>query len=348
MTAVLAGQPDAAQVPAGNDPALLSVRDLQVDFPTPDGVVTAVHGISFDLKKGRTLCVVGESGSGKSVTAMSLVRLLPGATTRIPRGRVMLDGKDLMAASEYELRQVRGREVSIVFQDPMSSLNPLLTIGRQVTEPLRLHLGMRRQRARQRAVELLDLVGIPSPAESLNAYPHQLSGGQRQRVVIAMALACNPRVLIADEPTTALDVTTQAQILHLLRDLQKKLGMAILFITHDLGVVAEFADDVMVMYAGRAVEKAGVASLFARPGHPYTQALLASIPPFVDEVATGDLPAIPGVVPSLAAPPPGCAFHPRCQQASDDCTKAVPTLRPCGPGHVAACIRIPPQPGVEV
>jgi len=323
----------------GSEATLLSVKDLHVEFLTSRGALSAVNGVSFDLREGRTLCIVGESGSGKSVTAMSLLQLLPRATSRIPAGQVIFDGRDLVKADEKALRRIRGQDISIVFQDPMSSLNPLLTIGRQVCEPLILQLGMSRRAARERATELLALVGIPSPADSLRGYPHQLSGGQRQRVVIAMALACNPRLLIADEPTTALDVTTQAEILHLLRDLQQRLGMAVIFITHDLGVVAEFADDVLVMYAGRAVEMAPVAEIFANPSHPYTQDLLASIPPF-DDTYREELPAIPGMVPPPFDMPKGCAFHPRCRLAVEQCMAAQPPLVTCGPAHQAACIRV--------
>ncbi|WP_372441159.1 ABC transporter ATP-binding protein [Microvirga arvi] len=318
---------------------LLSVRDLSVQFRTDQGLITAVDGVSFDLRAGQTLGIVGESGSGKSVTAMSLLRLLPPATTRIARGEILLEGRDIIKASESELERIRGRDVSIVFQDPMSSLNPVLTIGRQICEPLRLHLKLSRAEAKERAVDLLGFVGIPSPRESLGSYPHQLSGGQRQRVVIAMALACRPKVLIADEPTTALDVTTQAQILDLLRELQSKLHMAVILITHDLGVVAEFADDVLVMYAGRMVEKSPVSQLFARARHPYTQGLLNSIPPFGDQELE-KLPAINGTVPSPFAMPSGCAFHPRCTFASSACLEAVPELASCGPNHVAACLRV--------
>lgn len=331
------------EMPADID--LLVARGLRVKFETQLGSVTAVDGVSFELSRGKTLCIVGESGSGKSVTAMSLVRLLPVGVTTTVAGEVRLGGRNLLEMSEQELRTIRGRSISIVFQDPMGALNPLLTIGRQVSEPLRLHLDLSRAEAWRRAEELLDLVGIPSAHESLNSYPHQLSGGQRQRVVIAMALACNPEILIADEPTTALDVTTQAQILRLLRDLQQKLDMAIILITHDLGVVAEFADDVLVMYAGRVVEKARAGDLFRRPSHPYTHALLASIPPFEGE-GTENLPAIPGKVPSPLDMPPGCAFHPRCQFGTEACTRAVPELADRGASHFSACLRAGELAGV--
>ncbi|HEY4200631.1 MAG TPA: ABC transporter ATP-binding protein [Devosiaceae bacterium] len=322
------------------DAALLSVTDLSVQFKTPRGLVNAVNAVSFELQAGRTLCIVGESGSGKSVTAMSLMRLLPQATTRLTEGSVLLEGRDLTQLRERDLEAVRGRDIAIIFQDPMSALNPVLTIGRQVTEPLRLHLGMSRAAAYERAVELMGLVGMPSPEQTLARYPHQLSGGQRQRIAIAMALTCNPKVVIADEPTTALDVTTQAQILQLLRDLRTRLGMAVILITHDLGVVAEFADDVLVMYCGRVVERGPVAEIFNAPRHPYTQGLLASIPPFSDE-GSERLSAIVGSVPSPFEMPPGCAFAPRCPLAGEDCTQVQPPLRACGPSHVAACLRIP-------
>jgi oligopeptide/dipeptide ABC transporter ATP-binding protein len=330
------GQPEAS---ATTSAPILAVTDLSVQFKTQQGLVSAITDVSFDLHAGRTLCIVGESGSGKSVTAMSLMRLLPTDNTRLAAGSIVFGGRDLTTLPERELRRVRGRDISIVFQDPMSALNPVLSIGRQIAEPLRLHLGHSPKQARERSIELLSLVGMPSPEEALSRYPHQLSGGQRQRVAIAMALACDPKILIADEPTTALDVTTQAQILQLLRDLRERLGMAVIFITHDLGVVAEFADDVLVMYCGRVVENAGVAEIFSAPRHPYTQGLLASIPPFADEPGER-LSAIVGSVPSPFAMPPGCAFEPRCPQAGADCTAAQPPLFDCGPGHKAACLRV--------
>jgi oligopeptide/dipeptide ABC transporter ATP-binding protein len=281
--------------------------------------------------------VVGESGSGKSVTAMALMQLLPEAA-RVTSGQVRFDGRDLGALTERQMRAVRGREIAMVFQDPMASLNPILTVGRQVMEPLMLQLGLARAAARARAEELLSLVRIPSPAQIMQAYPHELSGGMRQRVMIAIALSCGPKLLIADEPTTALDVTTQAQILELLRDLQLRLHMAVLLITHDLGVVAAFADDVLVMYAGRVVERAPVAALFERPGHPYTEGLLRSMPPLEDDDPE-TLPAIEGNVASPFAMPPGCAFHPRCPYAWDDCARVLPPFVTLGEGHDAACLR---------
>jgi oligopeptide/dipeptide ABC transporter ATP-binding protein len=316
---------------------LLSVRDLTVAFATRRGGFEAVRGVSFDVRPGRTLCLVGESGSGKSVTAMALMRLLPEAA-RLAAGTMRFAGRDLATLAEREMRALRGREIAMVFQDPMASLNPILTIGHQVMEPLVLHLGLGRAAARARAEELLALVRIPSPRDILRAYPHELSGGMRQRVMIAIALSCRPRLLIADEPTTALDVTTQAQILDLLRDLRERLDMAVLLITHDLGVVAAFADDVAVMYAGRIVERAPVADLFAHPGHPYTEGLLRCMPPLEDDDPE-ILPAIEGIVASPFAMPPGCAFHPRCPHAWEACARIAPPLVALGAGHDAACLR---------
>jgi oligopeptide/dipeptide ABC transporter ATP-binding protein len=300
--------------------------------------------VSFNIAAGRTLGVVGESGSGKSVTALSLLRLLPDGAGRIT-GEILFAGHDLAKVEEARIRAVRGRDIAIVFQDPMASLNPVLSIGRQLREPLRLHLGLGHDAASARAIELLDQVGIPSPQDCLARYPHELSGGQRQRVVIAMALSCGPKLLIADEPTTALDVTTQGQILDLLRDLQAESGMAVMLITHDLGVVAEFTEDVQVMYAGRIVERATTAALFAGACHPYTEALLRSIPPLDDE-GLERLPAIEGMVPSPTNMPQGCAFHPRCGLAWDDCVTTRPDLYPAGPAHEAACLRLLPRESV--
>jgi oligopeptide/dipeptide ABC transporter ATP-binding protein len=319
------------------EPPLLSVRDLAVAFDTRRGSFDAVRGVSFDMRPGRTLGVVGESGSGKSVTAMALMQLLPEAA-RVTAGHVCLNGRNLGTLTERQMQSVRGCEIAMVSQDPMASLNPILTIGHQVKEPLALQLGLGRSAARARAEELLSLVRIPSPGQIMRAYPHELSGGMRQRVMIAIALSCGPKLLIADEPTTALDVTTQAQILELLRDLQRRLNMSVLLITHDLGVVAEFADDVLVMYAGRMVERAPVAALFTRPGHPYTEGLLRSMPPLEDEDRE-TLPAIEGNVASPFAMPPGCAFHPRCPHAWDDCGRLLPPFAPLGDGHEAACLR---------
>ncbi|MFI5012013.1 MAG: ABC transporter ATP-binding protein [Hyphomicrobiales bacterium] len=316
---------------------LLSVRDLAVEFHTRQGAFTAVDGIGFDMRAGQVLGVVGESGSGKSVTALSLLRLLPEHSARIAGGSAMFLGRDLLRLGEKEMQAIRGQEIAMIFQDPMTSLNPIFSIGQQLREPLRLHLGMSRRAADERAKELLAMVQIPAPGEILETYPHELSGGMRQRVMIAIACACGPKLLIADEPTTALDVTTQAQILALLRDLQRSLSVAVMLITHDLGVVAEFADEVQVMYAGRIVERAPVRELFDRPGHPYTEGLLRSMPPFEDEDPER-LSTIEGNVASPFALPEGCAFHPRCPKAFEACAKSVPPLLPLGPGRAAACL----------
>ncbi len=317
---------------------LLSVRDLTVEFRTAQGVFAALHQISFDIAPGRVLGVVGESGSGKSVTALSLMRLLPDYAARIASGQILFQGQDLARCSEAAMRALRGREIAMIFQDPMTSLNPIFTIGHQLREGLSLHLGLGRRAAAARAEELLALVRIQSPRACLDKYPHELSGGMRQRVMIAIALSCRPRLLIADEPTTALDVTTQAQILELLRDLQAEMGMAIMLITHDLGVVADFADEVQVMYAGRVVERAAVGPIFAHPRHPYTAGLLHSMPA-LEEEDPPVLPTIPGMVASPFAMPDGCAFHPRCALAIAACRAAVPPLAPVGEAHAAACLR---------
>jgi oligopeptide/dipeptide ABC transporter ATP-binding protein len=316
---------------------VLSVRNLTVTFVGARGSFDAVRDVSFDVQPGRTLGVVGESGSGKSVTAMALMRLLPDAA-RVTRGRVSFNGVDLGTLSERQMRDVRGRKMAMVFQDPMASLNPIFTIGHQLREPLMLSLGLGRRAAEVRARELLRLVRIPAPDRIMSAYPHQLSGGMRQRVMIAMALSCEPKLLIADEPTTALDVTTQAQILDLLRDLQRQLHMAVLLITHDLGVVADYADDVAVMYCGRIVERAEAAALFAHPGHPYTEGLLRSMPGLEDDGALS-LPAIEGNVASPSAMPPGCAFHPRCPYAFAECATTLPGFVAMSSSQDAACLR---------
>lgn len=323
---------------------LLSVTGLTVQLHSGGNTASAISGVTFSLDAGRTLCIVGESGSGKSVTAMAIMRLLAQPALWISAGQILLEGRDLAAANEREMAQIRGRVASIVFQDPMSALNPVLTIGRQLTEPLRIHQRMTAADARRRSIELLELVGLPSPETAIDRYPHQFSGGQRQRVLIAIALACAPKLLIADEPTTALDVTTQAQILTLLRHLQKQLGMAIILITHDLGVVAEMADEVIVMYGGRIAEKGPVSDIFERPAHPYTQGLLRSIPPF-EGPAQDLLPAIGGIVPSLFNMPCGCAFAPRCPQAQPQCAQETPAMLPLGPRHAAACVRMAGAPG---
>lgn len=320
---------------------VLSVEGLRTQFVTEAGVLPAVDGVSFGVDAGETLGVVGESGCGKSVTALSILRLVspPG---RVVDGSVKLEGRELLGLSEEEMRRVRGKEISLIFQEPMTALNPVLTVERQIGEILMLHEGMNRKAAADRAVELLSLVKIPEARQRLGDYPHQLSGGMRQRVMIAMALACNPKVLIADEPTTALDVTIQAQILELILEVQQRLGTAMILITHDLGVVAETADRVVVMYAGRKVEEASVADLFENPQHPYTHGLLASVPRLTREAGqrTERLAEIPGIVPPLEALPAGCHFAPRCSKATDKCRSAYPPLEAVkngGAGHHVAC-----------
>jgi peptide/nickel transport system ATP-binding protein len=324
-------------VPVDGDEALLQVRDLSVEFGVEDGKVSAVDAVSFDARAGELLAIVGESGCGKSVTAMALSGLLP-SNARVS-GSVRLDGAELVDASDAKLRSVRGKDIAYIFQEPMTSLNPVFTIGRQVAEVLRVHEDMSRGQALDRTVELLDLVGLPSPRERLKHYPHQLSGGLRQRVMIAMAVACNPRVLVADEPTTALDVTVQAGILDVLRDLRDRLGVAIVLITHDLGVVADVADRVMVMYAGRVVESGDVDELFARPRHHYTVGLLGAVPA-ARVVAGGDqrLREIPGLVPTLSEQPNACTFADRCSAVGDRCRDQAPPLAVAPEStHEAAC-----------
>ena len=310
---------------------------MTIAFETKRGHFDVVWDVGFDVQPGQVAGVVGESGSFKSVTAMAVMGLLPDSA-RMRVHFLRFAGHDLAAATEAQMRAVRGREIGMVFQDPMSSLNPILTVGRQLREPLLLHLRLSRRAAQARAEALLDLVHIPSAAQIMQAYPHELSGGMRQRVMIAIALSCEPKLLVADEPTTALDVTTQAQIIELLRDLRRRTRLAVLLITHDLGVIAEFADTVQVMYAGRIVERAPVAALFDRPGLPYTEGLLRSMPPLEVEIGP-DLPAIPGNVASPFAMPPGCAFHPRCHYAWEACTQQLPPEVAIGPGQGAACLR---------
>jgi peptide/nickel transport system ATP-binding protein len=318
---------------------VLEVEDLRTHFFTRDGVVRAVDGVSFKVGAGETLSIVGESGCGKSVTSLSIMRLLPPRSGRIVGGSVRFDGKDLAALSEVEMRQVRGNRIAMIFQEPMTSLNPVMTIGDQIAEAVTIHQGLPRSGAIDRAREMLELVRIPDAKRRLNDYPHQFSGGMRQRVMIAMALCCNPKVLIADEPTTALDVTIQAQILKLMRELKERLGAAIMLITHDLGVVAETAQRVVVMYAGRKVEEADVLELFDRPLHPYTRGLMASIPRGKHRGGKVQrrLTEIPGIVPSLREPIPGCAFAPRCGFATERCSREAPPLVDKGAGHVVAC-----------
>jgi len=329
-----------AQNPATAE-TVLEVDGLKTYFFTRGGVVKAVDDVSFTLKKGETLGIVGESGCGKSITALSLMRLVPDPPGKIIAGRVALDGESLLDLTEEEMRSIRGNEISMIFQEPMTSLNPVLTIGYQIAEALRLHQGMSKSQAMERAVEMLRLVRIPEPVQRSKEYPHQLSGGMRQRAMIAMALSCNPKVLIADEPTTALDVTIQAQILDLILDLKERLGTAVILITHDLGVIAETAQRVVVMYAGRKVEETDVVSLFDNPLHPYTNGLLASVPSLAilggEEDAKRRLTEIPGMVPALNELPVGCAFAPRCPFADDKCLAAYPPYEQKRPGHWAAC-----------
>ncbi|HUH85465.1 MAG TPA: ABC transporter ATP-binding protein [Stellaceae bacterium] len=319
---------------------LLAVDDLRTHFFTRDGVVRAVDGVSYAVGSGETLAVVGESGCGKSVTALSILRLVPSPPGRIVSGAIRFAGRDLLQASEAEMREIRGNEIAMIFQEPMTSLNPVLRVSRQIGETLRLHQGLDRAAAAARAIEMLRLVNIPEPERRARQYPHELSGGMRQRVMIAMALACNPKLLIADEPTTALDVTIQAQILDLMRALKAKIGAAIILITHDLGVVAEMAERVVVMYAGRKVEEAPVREIFRQPRHPYTVGLLASVPRLGATLGRKEVPRlaeIPGMVPSLREPIAGCAFAPRCAYAVERCRREAPPLEEKAPGHIAAC-----------
>lgn len=315
---------------------VLEVRDLKTYFHTRDGVVRAVDGVSFKVNAGETLAVVGESGCGKSVTSLSILRLIASPPGRNEGGEILFQGEDLLKASEARMRDIRGNKISMIFQEPMTSLNPVLTIGKQISEVLVLHQNMTEAQAKAKAVDLLKLVKIPEAENRVNQYPHQLSGGMRQRVMIAMALACDPTVLIADEPTTALDVTIQAQILNLMRELRDRTGASIVLITHDLGVVAEMAQRVVVMYAGKKVEEADVKELFASPLHPYTRGLMNSMPK-LDEEESKRLEEIPGMVPSLREPIVGCAFAPRCSHATEKCRKETPVLEQKKSDHLAAC-----------
>jgi peptide/nickel transport system ATP-binding protein len=340
---VMAEKREPKEAAVAGEP-LLAVEGLRTYFELRHGVVKAVDGVSFTLEPRETLAIVGESGCGKSITALSLLRLVPDPPGRIVGGTVKLAGVDLLTLDKEAMRSVRGKDVAMIFQEPMTSLNPVLTIGSQIAEVLLLHEKVNRRQAWDKAVEMLRLTRIPEPAQRANEYPHQLSGGMRQRAMIAMALACNPKVLIADEPTTALDVTIQAQILDIILDLQRKLGTAVILITHDLGVVAETAQRVIVMYAGRKVEEAPVEELFARPQHPYTHGLLASIPrlPLMrGEEANAEqrLQEIPGTVPALSNLPPGCVFAPRCAHAEQRCHARYPDYEEKRPGHWAACWR---------
>jgi peptide/nickel transport system ATP-binding protein len=318
---------------------LLEVRGLQTHFASERGVVRAVDGVDFGLERGRTLGIVGESGCGKSVTALSIMGLVPQPPGRIAAGEVLFEGQDLLRLSPARLRDLRGDQLSMIFQEPMTSLNPAFPVGEQIAEAILRHKGVGKAQAAAQAIEMLRKVRIPSPEARAREYPHQLSGGMRQRVMIAMALACNPKLLIADEPTTALDVTIQAQILELMRALREELGTAIILITHDLGVIAELADDVIVMYAGKVVERCAVPRLFAEPQHPYTVGLLGSIARL--DLEQERLSAIEGFVPDAAAMPAGCRFHPRCPFSVERCRQESPGLREISPGHFAACWQAP-------
>ena len=324
--------------------AILSVENLQTHFRTPNGINRAVDGVSFHVEAGETLAIVGESGCGKSVTANSILRLVPEPPAKMA-GRILFNGTDLLKLSEREMRAVRGNDISMIFQEPMTSLNPVLTIGRQICETLKVHQGLGRAGAQKRATVMLRLVGISEPEKRLGSYPHELSGGMRQRVMIAIALACSPRLLIADEPTTALDVTIQAQILGLMQDLRERVGAAIVLITHDLGVVAEVASRVVVMYAGRKVEEAPVREIFATPRHPYTRGLLGAVPKLGSSLtdARTRLTEIPGSVPDLRQTITGCVFAERCPNVRDVCRTTAPALELKAPGHMAACHYAPKE-----
>ena len=316
---------------------LLDVRSLTTQFSTTAGIVRAVDGVSWDVDEGETVALVGESGCGKSVSALSIMRLVSEPAGRIVSGEILFKGRNLLALTEEEMRHTRGREIAMIFQEPMTSLNPVLTVGRQLTESLEIHLGMTSAASQQRAVELLAMVGIPDSQRRLRQYPHQFSGGMRQRIMIAMALSCSPALILADEPTTALDVTIQAQILELMKDLSRRLGVAMLIITHNLGVVARYADRVNVMYAGRIIERASARELYADPRHPYTLGLLRSVPR-LDEPRRERLAPIEGQPPDLTRLPPGCAFAPRCVFRVERCLREIPPLRPLGAdSHVSAC-----------
>jgi len=316
--------------------SLLQIKDLRTHFFTDEGVVRAVDGISYDVQEGETMGLVGESGCGKSVSALSILRLIPSPPGKIVGGEVLFDGENLLKVDEEEIRHVRGNRIAMIFQEPMTSLNPVLTIGRQITEALELHLKMDRNASNRRAAELLEMVGIPEAHTRLNDYPHQFSGGMRQRVMIAMALSCNPRLLLADEPTTALDVTIQAQILEIMARLSREFGTAVVIITHNLGVVARYANRVNVMYAGKIVEAASAEALYHRPRHPYTLGLLRSVPR-LDEARKEKLDPIEGIPPDLVRVPPGCSFRPRCRFAVDRCGEETPPLLPIENSRTSAC-----------
>jgi oligopeptide/dipeptide ABC transporter ATP-binding protein len=316
--------------------ALLDVRGLRTQFTTQAGVVRAVDGVSWDVQAGETVALVGESGCGKSVSALSVMRLVAAPAGRIVEGEILFKGRDLLTLTEEEMRRIRGREIGMIFQEPMTSLNPVLTVGRQLTETVEIHLGMTPAQSRARAVELLSLVGVSDPERRLAQYPHQFSGGMRQRMMIAMALSCNPPLILADEPTTALDVTIQAQILELMRDLSRRLGVAMLIITHNLGVVARYADRVNVMYAGKIVERGTAREIYAHPRHPYTRGLLRSVPR-LDEPRRAKLEPIQGQPPDLSRLPAGCAFAPRCSYAVERCRAEAPALTAVDGAHLASC-----------
>ncbi len=329
-----AASADAAARANGQAP-LLDVRNLKTYFFTEDGVMPAVDGVTFSLRRGGTLGILGESGCGKSVTSLSIMRLVPQPPGRIVGGEVIFEGEDLLRKKESEMRRIRGKEIAMIFQEPMTSLNPVFTVGNQIMEAIMLHQRVSKAEARRQAIEMLRLVGIPSPERRVDDYPHQMSGGMRQRVMIAMALSCNPKLLIADEPTTALDVTIQAQILDLMRDLQRRLGTAVMLITHNMGVIAELVEHVVVMYAGKIVESADVRSIFAMPRHPYTVGLLESVPKLHE--TRQRLKAIEGVVPSPYNMPKGCRFHPRCELAREICKQLEPPMMQVGPTQRVAC-----------
>ncbi len=321
-----------------NNDVILKVANLQTFFNTPQGIVRAVDNVSFEVKRGTVLGVVGESGCGKTVTALSILALIPRTSLEVFTGQIRYRDMNLLELASTEMQKIRGRHIAMIFQDPLSALNPVFTIGEQIAETLRLHLKMKYREAKERSIELLKLVGIPSPEKRYQEYPHQLSGGMRQRVMIAMAISCSPDVILADEPTTALDVTLQAQILDLLHDLREQMGMSMVLISHDLGVIAEMADEVAVMYAGRIVEYASTSKLFTDPLHPYTRGLLNSLPRSVSSEDKAErLMAIPGTVPALHSPPPGCKFHPRCGLAEEICKSEEPTLEEKENQHSVRC-----------
>lgn len=319
------------------DNPLLEIKSLSTHFFTEDGIIHAVEDVSFEIQPGEILSLVGESGCGKSVTGLSILRLIPSPPGKILRGQILFNGRDLLKLEESEMEKVRGNEISMIFQEPMTSLNPVFTIGDQIMEPLLLHQGLDKKKAREKAIELLARVKIPSPESRIHSYPHQLSGGMRQRAMIAMSLACRPKLLIADEPTTALDVTIQAQVLRLIKEIQREMGMSVMLITHDLGVVSEIADRVAVMYAGRLVEYAPLTTLFGQMRHPYTKGLLESIPHLNQKHRR--LNAIPGQVPNPLDLPSGCKFHPRCYLAIEACKKEEPPLQKINGDHLSRCIR---------